>query len=397
MQPWVIKYRPKNLSEVYGQERAVEAIKTFLINFSKSKKKGLLLYGPAGTGKTSSIHAAAKELDLEIMEFNASDVRNKEAIETIVKHALKQHSLFFKQKVILLDEIDGLSGTNDRGGAPALLPLIEESVFPILMTANDAYSDKLKAIRKECTLVPFNPLSENDIIKILRTICEKEKIEFEERALQELAKKSEGDLRGAINDLETLCSNTKKLTLSSISEVSDREKKISLLKALSVVFKGTSIEEARKALNNIDEDYDELFLWIEENLPKEYSGNDLGRAFEYLSRADVFKGRITRWQHWRFLVYIYDLFSGISCAKDKTSPQFITYARSERILKMWIMNNKYVKRKAIAEKLARKTHTSRKRALDQLWYLRTAMKAKDGEKVMDELGLEAEEIEWVRK
>ncbi|MCK4670691.1 MAG: replication factor C large subunit, partial [Nanoarchaeota archaeon] len=358
MDPWVRKYQPKTLSKVYGQEKAVNAIKNFITNFKKQKKKALLLYGPSGSGKTCSVVAAASEFDMELLEVNASDKRNKNAINEVVGQSLKQQSLFAKQKILLLDEVDGLSGRDDRGGIAAVVPLIKESVFPIILTTNDAYIDKLKALRKVCTLVEFERLDANTMFKIMKMVCDNENVKYDKDALKRLAYKADGDLRGALTDLETLSRNTKQIGKDNIMEVSDRDKKESLQKALLKVFKSSDARIAINAFKNVDENLDEIMLWIEENLPKEYSGDSLGRAFDAVSKADVYRGRIRRWQHWRFLVYIDALLSaGVATAKDEKNPEVVEYKRSSRILKMWIAKQKLAKRKAIAAKLAQNTHT----------------------------------------
>ena len=101
--PWVDKYMPKTSSEVQGQKAAIEQIFSFINEFKNQKKKALLTYGPVGCGKTSTIHAIAKELDLELIEVNASDARTKDALEKSIGHASKQMSLFQqKQEVTLL-------------------------------------------------------------------------------------------------------------------------------------------------------------------------------------------------------------------------------------------------------------------------------------------------------
>ncbi len=114
MQPWPIKYQPKTHSEIQGQPSAVNALLEYARNFKKGK--AALIYGPPGSGKTCSVHAIAKELDLEIIEVNASDARNADAIKEKVGNALNQRSLFSKGKLILVDEIDGVAGNEDRGG-----------------------------------------------------------------------------------------------------------------------------------------------------------------------------------------------------------------------------------------------------------------------------------------
>ena len=392
--PWTIKYRPSKLDEIKGQQSAILQIKNFLNKFEKQKKKALLLHGPPGCGKTAAVCAVAEENDYELLEINASDKRSKQAIEEILGNYLKQQSLFFKKKIILIDEIDGLSGREDRGGPSAIAALIKKSSFPIFLTANDAWQQKLKPLRTASTLVQFDPLNIDVAVSVLENVCKKEKIKFDESALRSLARKADGDLRGALNDLETLSRYSKKLEKGNIEEVAEREKKESILKALVKVFKNSDINIARTAFNNINEDLDECILWVDENLPKEYTIEDLDRAYNMLSKADVYRGRIRRWQHWRFLVYINDLISaGIASAKDEHYKQFISYKRSNRILQIWIAKQRWAKKKAIAEKLAKKTHTSTKVAIQNIPYLGKVLMQPD---IAKELDLEEDEIEWLK-
>ena len=78
-------------------------------------KKGVILHGAPGTGKTSLAYAIAFELDAEILELNASDLRNKQKVAEIIGPASRQKSLFKKNKILLIDEVDGISA-RDRGG-----------------------------------------------------------------------------------------------------------------------------------------------------------------------------------------------------------------------------------------------------------------------------------------
>src|SRR3989344_1950742 len=110
---FVEKYRPNSFSQIIGQELAVSTIKSFIHEFPK--KKALILYGSAGTGKTSLVLAAAKENNFEILELNSSDLRNRAQLEERLKPATEQQSLFKKSKILLMDEVDGVTGT-DIGG-----------------------------------------------------------------------------------------------------------------------------------------------------------------------------------------------------------------------------------------------------------------------------------------
>ena len=103
MQSFIHKYQPKNSKGVVGQTSAIVQLKEFFLNFKKQKKRAVLVYGPAGVGKTSSIYAIANELELEVLEVNASDFRTADQINTKVGSAVQQQSLFSKVKVILVD------------------------------------------------------------------------------------------------------------------------------------------------------------------------------------------------------------------------------------------------------------------------------------------------------
>ena len=102
---------------------------------------------------------------------------------------------------------------------------------------------------------------------------------------------------------------------------------------------------------------------------------DLARAYDMLSRADVFRRRIKRWQHWRFLVYINALISGgVAVSKDEKYRKFVEYRPTGRILKMWWAKQKNMKKKAIAQKIAMHTHTSTKSMIKNVDYFSVIFK-----------------------
>src|SRR3990167_11123220 len=111
MKSFVDKYKPKNSGEI---PQNLEDLKRIIKN-----KQHALIVGPTGSCKTSAIYTIADELNYETIEINASDFRTKDQIESIIGSASKQQSLFMKEKIIIVDEVDCLSGTEDRGGAVA--------------------------------------------------------------------------------------------------------------------------------------------------------------------------------------------------------------------------------------------------------------------------------------
>jgi len=379
----MISHNPEKLNDIIGQDTS--RILSFL---EGSRKKALLIHGPTGTGKTSSIYALAKELDYEILEMNSSNFRKKDHIKRIIGEASLQQSLFFKKRLILIDEVDGISGRHDYGGLAELAKVIDKSKNPIIMTANDVSDSKFKTLRRKAELLEFNHVDPIEIFNLLKKICGEEKLNFEETKLKNIARKNNGDVRASLLDLQ------RSIVDSKVVEEGDvREYMQGLDEALRMVFKSKDVNVLLKVFNNLNENLDEILLWLEENLPKEYNGRDLMKAFDRLSRADVYKGRILRRQFYRLMVYQSALMSvGVGLSKENKQRGFVSYARPGRILKMWIAKNRNAKRKGITEKFAKFTHTSKKKAYQEFPLLVNYLKS---EKVSSELELDDDEIEFI--
>lgn len=400
MQPLIHKYAPKTTKEILGQDDALSKLKNFTVNFKNEKKKSALIYGPSGTGKTCSVHAIANEIGYEVIEVNASDFRNAEQINQKVGNAIKQRSLFAKGKIVLVDEIDGLSGHEDRGGIQAITKLIEDSAYPIILTATNPFDNKFSSLRSKSNLMEFKALDYLSIFSILKKVCDNENLKYDEDVLKALSRRAGGDARAAINDLQLLTQDKKELTKESLEDLSDRNKTDNIITALNKIFKTTDLKIAISAFDNVEEDLDQQLLWIDENLPKEYTKPDeLAKAYEMLSKADVFNRRIKRWQHYRFLVYINALITaGIASAKKEKYKHYVEYKPTGRLLKIWWANQKAAKKKDIAGKIAMKTHASKKEVLKSTMpYLPVMFRNKEMRNdIVSQLDLNEEEIEWLK-
>ena len=397
--PFTEKYRPTTGADIQGHDQAVKQVREFVTNYSKQKKKALLLHGPPGVGKTSTAVALARELGLELVEVNASDVRNKASIQETLGVAMQQRSLFGGDKLILFDEVDGLSGTKDRGGISAFIDLLKKSPFPVLLTANNPWDKKFNTLRKYSQLVELKTPSYRSVLAVLKNVCEQEGIQADEDALVALARRAGGDLRGALTDLQTLSAN-KTFTKEDLEVLGGRRQAESTFQALQRVLKGSDPQLARAAVDAVDENIDELMLWIDENAPREYTKpSDLARAMDALSRADVHKGRIMRWQHWRYLVYqIDEMTAGVALAKEEKYSGFTKYQRSRRPLMYWQASSANKKKDSIAAKVASKTHTSTKRAReDTLPYLSAILAHNKKHPLVDAYELESDEVVWLAK
>ena len=387
---WTKKHQPKYFSEIKGQELAIEELKNFVEKFKKAQtdKKAVILYGPPGTGKTTLAYVMANESNFEIFELNASDLRGGEKLREILGPAIEQKSLTKKGKFLLIDEVDGISEA-DRGGLLELLRIIEIAPQLVIITANDIWNKKFRELRKKSEIIPLREIDSKTIKNALIEILRKEKKFLKEEILTSITIKTKGDIRAAINDLQVAAS------LSDPSEIllDERNKEIDIFNALRIIFKEKSDNSLLSLFDSVNKPMDEILLWIEENIPQDYNSEELARAYDLLSKADIFRNRIYKQQYWRFLVYSNAFLSyGISSSKKSEKIGFTSYKKPTRILKMWLNNKKIEKKKSIAEKYATYVHVGKKRALKEFPMIKQFLLKPQ---VQKELRLTEEEINYL--
>lgn len=361
---WTDKFYPKNLEEFIGNNEIVTEVDNWAKNWSEGKTgKPLLLFGQSGSGKTCLAHLIANLNDWDLFELNASDFRSKEIIERLVGAAALNSSFSGKKRLVLLDEVDGLTA-RDRGGAGAIVSILREAKNPVILTANNIYSNKkIAPIRVICKQLEFKKINYLSIAKRLREFLAIEKIDFDEEAIKELAKNCSGDFRSALIDLQVL-SLSGKITSESIKPFGDRLRLEKIFKVMTKIFKGTELAEIRKNVFASDVPNDLLLRWIEENIPRQYSGDDIASAFEVFSRADRFNGRIMRRQHYGFLRYSGDLMTaGVALSRSKDYHSFIPFQFPTLLSKLARSTAKRELKKGLAEKIGKKTHASIKRVM----------------------------------
>lgn len=376
--PWAEKHKPKNLNEFVNQKEALQIFLDWIKNW-KPGDKALLFYGMPGTGKSALVYAYAKEKNLELIEMNASDWRNASQIESVIGQTIKQAPLFKKGKIILIDECDGIAGREDLGGVGAIIKIIKESRFPVILTANNPYEQKLKSLREYCQLVEFKPISVFDIEKRLQRICEIEGIKCEKEVLRQIAKRSEGDLRAAINDLEVLALGKREISIQDLEVLGYREREKNIFDALKIIFKTRSALAAKIAVSDVDMDPEDIFWWIENNITKEYEKpEEIVKAFEFLSLADIFKKRVILTQNWSFRAYMLDLMTGgIAVSKKEMYHKFTQYQYPSNIQLLSESKAERKEEREVLEKLSKFLHTSKKKVVkDHLPYLKIILRDK---------------------
>jgi len=368
--PWTDKYKPRTLSEVVGNREAKEKIVEWVQAWDKAapKKKALFIYGPPGTGKTVSIEALANDLGMELVESNASDYRTAEAVKRFAGRASQYATLFGRKRLILFDELDGITGTADHGGLRVVTEIAKETKSPLVLIANNAYDPRFSTLRNHCILIEFKRPTKLDVLKHLRKICLREETDAEEEALRFIAERTSGDLRSAVNDLQALAQGKKRLTFKDVSWLADRDRKEIIFNVLRTILYAGNSTAAKIAIDMADIDPDMLFEWIYENLPYHVKDpKELAVAMDYLSRADIYRGRVRSTQDWSLIRYFLDLMTaGVAASWSKRSTGWVPFRFPGRIRYLSVEKGERAMLSAVGMKIRRKCHVSSGQAVKEI-------------------------------
>ena len=364
--PWVEKYRPKSLKDmalptakVSGQRvKLTEELTKFVKEFFKERKRinqenkrikafnrtviekeqkeelkispekaAILLEGPPGIGKTSIVYALANDFNMEVIETNASDTRTRATLEKRLKETTKSRGIMdfitqSKEKLILIDEVDGIYGVKDRGAVPTIIDLVQNTQFPIIMCSNE-YKTNLQPLYNKIRRFEVKRLAKGEILKIVHNILKKEKItQLEEGDLELIIEKNNGDLRGVINDIQGISQGKIDGNITELILSLRRDSLEEIFSLIRNLFRVSSLREARNLTDKSDVDYNFLYKWVNENLPTFIKTNrELVDAYENLSLADEIFGRIRINQYWGLLPYFFDLFAGGVALSRKETPE----------------------------------------------------------------------------
>ena len=163
-----------DINNLLNREEEVNKIKDILINFEANKsnlaiKKGIYIYGEPGSGKSTFVTNILKELNYDIIKYDAGDIRNKSIIDTITQHSMADKNIMsiFHKKIkriaIIMDEIDGMNN-GDKGGINALIKIIRPkktkkqkqediTMNPIICIGNYHIDKKIKELMKVCNVI----------------------------------------------------------------------------------------------------------------------------------------------------------------------------------------------------------------------------------------------------
>lgn len=247
--PWVEKYRPKSLAEVIGHEEITKRLKGYV---EKKNIPNMMFSGPAGTGKTSSSIALAKEFfgqnfEQNFLELNASDDRGIDVVRNTIKDFARTLAFDSGFKIIFLDECDALT----QDAQQALRRTMEKYTKTCRFILSCNYSSKIiEPIQSRCVVYRFKPLGAKEIDQQIDHVCGKEKIMVDEKAKNAINYICQGDLRKAINILQAASTLDKKLTEEIIYTVSSKARPEQIQEMILLALKAKFVE-ARKKLDEL--------------------------------------------------------------------------------------------------------------------------------------------------
>ena len=386
---WTDKYRPKTFDDVVGNVKQKAIIQKWVEKWKNGEPQPpLLLIGPAGTGKTTIAHIIANEFS-EYIELNASDKRSHDLLMTTIGESANTYSLFGNnRKLIIMDEVDGIHGTNDRGGTKALNKIIKESKQPIVMMANDFYSNKLTTIKKNAQVIKMDKIKSPSINKVDKDV------------LMKLSKRSSGDLRSAVNTLQALVENGGELTEEALDSTSQKDNTSTIFDTVTRVLKSKNPEHVKRSLFENNEDPTLVMEYIAENIPREYESNlEVKKAYEMISQADLYFGRTRSSQYYGYWKYASDFMGvGVSVSKRDTYRKFSKVVSPMAFTMMGRTRGKRALRDQIASKMEEKMHVSLQVAYTIFPYFEIMFENDEvAWEISDFLELEDDEIKFFRK
>ena len=258
--PWIEKYRPSKLSEIVGNRRII----TNLQSISETGNlPNLILAGPPGTGKTTSVLALAHELLGEnfkkaVIELNASDERGINVVRDKIKRFAQQKIPLpeGRHKIIILDEADSM--TSSAQGSMRVTISDYSSTTRFVLACNDS-SKIIEAIQSRCTVLRFGKLSSEDIKGRLRYVLKNENAKYDEKGLQAIMDTCNGDMRYALNNTQSCIVGFGEVNEENVYKIVELPRP----KEIETIFNFCLNSMFKNAINKFGELFDEGYSCLE--------------------------------------------------------------------------------------------------------------------------------------
>lgn len=221
--PWVEKYRPVLIKDIVGNEEAVSRLQVIA---EEGNMPNMILSGPPGTGKTTSILALARELlgssyKDAVLELNASNDRGIDVVRNKIKMFAQQRVTLppGRHKVVVLDEADSMTS----GAQQALRRTMEiySGTTRFALACNQS-SKIIEPIQSRCAIVRFSKLGDKDVLARTAGVAAAEGVAYTPGGLEAIVFTADGDMRQALNNLQATANGFGLVTQASVFRVCDQ-------------------------------------------------------------------------------------------------------------------------------------------------------------------------------
>ena len=266
---WVEKYRPDTLQGYVGNQSIVDKVILFLENCDVPH---LLLYGTAGTGKTTLAKIIANNLDCDLLYINASDENSVDTVREKIKNFSSTIG-FRKWKLVILDEADYMT----PNGQAALRNLMEtfSKTTRFILTCN--YVEKIiDPIQSRCQVFAITPPTKKDVAVRISQVLKTENVKFDMNDLAAIINSSYPDIRRILNTCQRQSINGElKLDKQSLIEANYMNKVIDIL--ASNDDKKNKFQNVRQLLADSQvKDFSSLYRFLYDNLDSFATGHLAG-------------------------------------------------------------------------------------------------------------------------
>jgi len=289
----------------------------------------------------------AKQFGYDMIGLNASDARSKSRINEILTPVLGNVSVL-GTPMIFVDEVDGIHGRGDYGGAAALVDILKEPTVPIVLAANDDTLEKMKNIKKVVKTISFKKIPPRLLRVYLENILKKENTKLSPGSLIKVIDKSRGDIRSMINLTQSLVTGFNPQTETSFESINVED-------GVNAFFKANSVDEARIILYSMQIDpREKINAFYSSIVTSDLDNLTLAKYLEIISNADMLYGKIMKTQNWRLLRYLNDILIKLYQNDDRI--RYTKYNLS------WPLLNRIrwdgAKIKSLSSVMAKKLHLS---------------------------------------
>ena len=295
------------ISDFVGNENSRKKIIEWFVKWTNGSKP-ILLVGPPGVGKTSFVHALSREFNIDLVELNASDTRNKNMLAQVIFPIFSNVSLTGKNYVLFLDEIDGISKREDSGGLDFLVELFKEPTIRVIMAANKS-NEAVKKISKVSKTVTFAPIPPRLSMLYLDKILKIQNSSLKVNDKLELVRNSIGDIRSLLNAAQVMTAgySTGKRTVGDIdveSMINQFFSSKTFDEALEIIQRADiSYSDPRFGQSSEDRRKDILAAFFASIVMSKIEMTTLSTLLDRLSELDVILSRSLFMRNWKVLRY----------------------------------------------------------------------------------------------